>query len=219
MSRIVLIHGFANGLETLLHPAPEMGELFAFQDQISTKEAALFKWFNLYKFDLKDSFSINSHKIIYQEEKKKARSKETLLSLHKFLMQHEPEVIVAFSMGCYLFSNYINKYSLPDCIKKISFIQADLAIDFKIKDHEVNKKLRNKYLIWQNYWCFWDPTLSISSVLNKKKRLGLGKAINPLIENKFYPLYKNPNLHISSAGDPEIVKEILKIKTIPSATI
>jgi hypothetical protein len=215
MARIVLIHGYAQGLTNGFRPIPEAGGMRAFTALLETGEAALFEWYNLYNHDWRQTFSYQENTSVYFDERKKARNPQTLRQLHEFLMEHEPEVIVCFSMGSYLLLNYIKRYSLPECVTNISFVQADVPIDFKITDHEVLGRLKGGHLVWQNFWCFWDPALSFSKYLHGKKRAGTGKVKNPLIKNRFFPLYRNVNLHLSSIYDPNLVSRILDAQVIP----
>lgn len=215
MSRIILIHGYAHGLETVVRNRSELGDFQMFDYLVESGEAALFEWYNLYNYNFQQSFSYEANTLVYFEEQKKAQDPETFLRLHHFLMKHEPEVIIAFSMGTFLFNNYLQKYSLPECINNIAFVQADLPIDFEVKDRKITQRLRGGHLVWQNFWCFWDPALSVSTILNRKRRLGLGKSKNPYIKDRFFPLYKNFNLHVSSLYDRNLIKQILKTQVIP----
>ncbi len=215
MARIVLIHGYANGLTNAFRSMAALGDFKGFSPLIAAGEAVRFEWYNLYNHNLQQTLSLEANKYIYFQEKSKARDPQTLKELHHFLMEHQPEIIVAFSMGCYLLDNYIKKYSLPECVNNVSFVQADLSFDFDIKDRLVIDRIKIESLVWQNFWCFWDPALSISTFLNKKKRLGLVKSNSRYIKNYFFPLYRHPNLHVSSISDPDLVDKILKVKTIP----
>jgi hypothetical protein len=200
MSKIILIPGFAVGLASPIvrRPLGTSASFTVFNAFMESGEAAVFHWGieqQVNFFQLINPVFLFRH---YEKEKKLAQSTEVLESLHQFLIKNQPEIIVAHSMGVFLLNNYLQKFALPESIKKIVWVQSDDSRQRKI----------NLSVSVCNLYCPWDPTLLVSSIYNRCWRVGLRKIKNDQVENILFPLWRPINLHTSSIRDRRLVKFI-----------
>lgn len=212
MSRIVLIHGFATGIDYLWRPAFGVDAGFsAFADSIAKGETSVFRW------DIKERAGWRSLNPwysfgIYRRECELAANSETHRSLERFLEHEKPEIIICHSMGCYLLLKYLGKYRLPTSVHTILFTQADVDSRTFALPSSYEEAIRHKRLRLINSFCLWDPTLMLSLLLSGSSRAGLRPLASPLVENVFYPLVKLWNLHTSAIRDPGFAASVISLK-------
>ena len=99
-------------------------------------------------------------------------------------------------MGCLLLQLYLEKFTVPSSVKSIVLVQSDLP---------ASVSLRTTIPIYHLY-CPWDPTLLVSSTINKTMRAGLQPTKQPGVKDILFPLKQLPNLHTSSICDKKLVK-------------
>jgi hypothetical protein len=185
------IHGFATNLTHTFKPRKfEENELFPailriipksqFYPFLWGKDLAL-KWWQL--------VNLTHFSKLYWLERSMAADELLLERLKKELEQRKPKVILAHSMGCFLFLNYVQKFGAPDFVEKIVFFEADIDYNFKLPESLV-AKIKSKQLKIYNYHCFWDDSLFMSSLLHFKFRAGNLGFKNPLVKNLHFALGK-----------------------------
>ena len=198
MAKIVLIHGFAVHLTVpIIRPPFGPAACFkVFEKKVEDGEAKVFQWGikkQVSPVRLLDPFFWIKH---YQSEKAIATSSATLERLQDFLEQEKPEIIICHSMGCYLLNNFCKNFSLPDSVKKIIFVQADTSA--LSASYAPSAPLHN-------FFCPWDPTLLISMIFNREKRVGLFSS-SKADKNIFWPLFLPINLHTSTIRDKRFLE-------------
>jgi hypothetical protein len=211
MSRIVLIHGFATGIDYLWRPAfGEDAGFSGFRELISRGEAKAFRW------DIKEragwrSFNPFYSLRIYRRERALVEKQETHEALSYFLEREQPEIIVCHSMGCYLLLKYFEKNLLPTSVHTILFTQADVDPKEFVLPQVYENAIRDKRLRFINSYCLWDPTLIISALVSASSRMGLRPLVSSLVESHFFPLLKLWNLHTSAIRDSKFVASVVSL--------
>lgn len=203
MSRIVLIHGFATGIDySVFRPAyGEDAGFLAFRSDIESGNAKAFRW------DLKESASffqsLNPFYTwsIYRREKRVASDVETYHRLHDFLTREQPEILICHSMGCFLFLEYLKHEKLPTSVRRVVLNQADIPAGSMTLPHAIKDRVQTGTLHFINTFCFWDPTLWLSAIMSVSIKAGLIGLKNPFVQNRLFPLYRPWNLHMSALRD------------------
>lgn len=199
MSRIVLIHGFATGIQySVFRSARGTDAGFsAFAPDVARGEAKAFRWDIKEKASFFQSINPLYAWDIYRRELAIAQEIETRQSLSEFLLQEEPEVIVCHSMGTLLFFGYLENHKLPASVRRVIFNQADIHASDITLPLDIEERIRAGELLFLNTYCPWDPSLLCSRILNGS-RAGLAGMRHSLVRNHFIPLVKPINLHMSA---------------------
>jgi alpha-beta hydrolase superfamily lysophospholipase len=212
MSRIVLIHGFATGIDYLWRPAFGADAGFSgFAESIAKGETSVFRW------DIKEHAGWRSLNPwysfgIYRRERELAAHSDTHRSLERFLEQEKPEIIVCHSMGCYLLLKYLERHHLPASVHTILFNQADVDARAFTVPASFEEAIRCKRLRLINSFCLWDPTLMLSLLISGLPRAGLRPLAHPLVEDIPHPLTKPWNLHTSAIRDSRFAASVISLK-------
>lgn len=203
MAKIVLLHGFAVGLTSpvVRRPFGPGASFEVFNKAVEGGEAAVFSWGDKQQVGLFRLINPLFLRRFYQKEKKLAQDIETQKALNNFLIHEQPEIIISHSMGSFLLSKFLQKFSLPKSVRLLIFIQADVS-----EKTGVSPGVRIL-----NLYCPWDPTLLVSTVLNHGWRWGLKKIKQENIENILFPLWRPPNLHTSSIRDKKLLELISQL--------
>jgi hypothetical protein len=210
--QFLLIHGYGVGAQYLsFHQAEGVNAGFgAFDKLITEGRVGVFRWDISKYFGYNTMFNPLNHLELYNQERAKAQSIEIHAKLTKTLLQTSPETIVCHSMGCHLLMSYLKLNILPDSVKTIVLIQADIPNDTPLSKI-VESQIRAKKLKIINLYCPWDQALLTTLPLHFKLKAGLTGYKNPLVQNRSFPLYKRSNLHTSSINDPDLVKLLAKV--------
>lgn len=210
--KIALIHGYAVDMEIgiLRRRLGRDAGFAAFRRLLDSGDAVLFRWAEHMRFSSIHYINPFAHLRVYNVEKNKAVSDKLHQEFSEFLDRERPDTLVCHSMGSYLLMNYINKFGLPDFIRKVVFVQGDIPAGTVISNPDIIKRLENKELAIYNYYCWWDITLISSMILNRYVPLGLTGSRLKHIHNRFFPLYKKINLHQSSMNDDKLIELIMK---------
>lgn len=196
MTKIMLIHGSGAAVNySFLKKCKSNYEFSAFDELLKNNEAKIFTWYNPYNLSFIQVLNPLTHLAIYLQEKKKISS--VLSDLNEYIKKETPKMIICHSMGALLFQTYLKKFTLPESIKQIILIQADIS-----KNATFNTKVPIV-----NIFCPWDPTLYLSSLINHYIPSGLF-GLRSNATNILMPLYSNPNLHVSSISNKKILKLI-----------
>jgi hypothetical protein len=215
MAKIVLIHGYGAGavcpsLKITRRLTPYNG-FTAFKELVETNQAVMFNWYTEQDFTLFEYINLKRQYTIYRSEQRIAQSPQTLHNLHTFLTHHQPELILAFSLGTKLLFNYFEAYNIPDELKTIVTAQGDVPRNFRFTNKKAEQKLQNNSTKWVNFYCPWDPLLPISILLNKTIPSGLWGSANKYARNKLYPLHSGVALHASILHDSLFRDKILQL--------
>lgn len=198
MANIVLIHGYGVGLSPSKHPLEDLLGFAGFYDLLLRKKVAVFAWHQEENHSPLYFFNPRNHYQVYQKEKSAATSGTVFKSLEAFLQKEQPVTLVCHSLGALLLLTYINHHKLPDSVKKVVLVQADVPADLSLVTRE--KSLRELTAAREvlNVYCPWDPALITSKVLHKYNPAGLTKISTPQIKNKMIPLFGHWNLHTAT---------------------
>lgn len=150
-------------------------------------------------------FDPRTHWRLYHLERRQATRTATLRALHELCGRLQPEVVLCHSLGCQLWLHYADSYPLEPSLRKIVFVQADVANHFTPGPDPVQARLLAGSLTWLNLWCSWDHALLASAALHRRWPAGLTGARHPLVQNRFFPLYRRWNLHTSSINDAALL--------------
>lgn len=191
MAKIVLIHGYGVGLSTKKNSLSLDLGFTAFYNKLISKDVALFSWYQEESHSLLSFLNPRFHYQTYIKEKAAAKSPAILNTLKQFLEKEHPSVIVCHSLGAYLFLEYLKQFSEISSIKKVVFVQADIANSTKIPTGTHN-------IEFINVFCPWDPALISSWILHDYRPAGLTGWHQPGVHNTFVPLFGHWNLHNSS---------------------
>lgn len=211
MEKILFIHGYGVGVENKrIRKFPMFHAGFsAFADEIQKGDCSVFEWMEYRKFSLFELLSPKSQTGLYFFEQRKAVSEITQNKFRTIVDVESPSVIVCHSMGVYLLCEYLMIHPIPDSLKKVIFVQADIA-RFPKRYEEVFLNLQKKHIVIENYYCPWDPALATSSMIHKNLRAGSVGLIHKGVKNYLFPLYKRWNLHTSSINDNNFRKRLLQ---------
>lgn len=209
MAKILLIHGYGTG-NPVYNKKERYYQFLGFKKLIDAGEAVVFEWFEKEDYHNFEFLNPIHHFLVYQKERLLAGGKKSFESLSEALKLHKPKTIICHSMGSYLLLNYLKDAGLPDFVEKVIFIQADVPQSFQMPD-DVEKRLKNHQLTWENYYCHWDFALIASLFINGYIPAGLVGASSELIKNRFYPLHSYILLHISSIRSEKFIKKLLNI--------
>ena len=197
MSKIVLLHGFAVGLSSPIVRPPfgPSASMTAFNHLISTNEASVFPWGVEYRVQPWQLLNPLLLRTLYKKEKSLVCSEILQTQLQKFLEKECPTVIVCHSMGCLLLKMYLERFKLPTSVKSIILIQSDLPAKVSL----------NASVSIHHLFCPWDPTLLLSSIVNRHLRAGLCASKRKDVNNILFPLTLPWNLHTSSIRDKKLI--------------
>lgn len=198
MARIVLLHGFATGLDvSVFRPARGTDAGFlGFADLIGKGIATPFRWDERESLSFWKSLSPLTYLTVYRREAESIRSERTLASLETFLNAERPCVIVCHSMGCALLLSYLSDRRLPASVRHVVFIQADVPRGAALPE--------TANVTWHNLFCPWDPTLLLSALYHRTIRAGQLGLTDQRAANRFVALWRRANLHTASISDPGV---------------
>ncbi len=210
--KIVIIHGYAVDMEmgVFRRRLGYDAGFAAFRSLLDSGDAVMFRWGEHMRFSSLHYINPFAHLRVYNVEKKKATSDRLQHEFSEFMNKEKPDTIVCHSMGSYLLINYINKYGLPDYVRKIVFVQGDIPAGTLITHPDVVRRLEDRELTIYNYHCWWDITLISSILINGYIPVGVGGGRFKHITNRFFPLYRTINLHQSSMNDRKLIELITK---------
>ncbi len=213
MKKIVLIHGYATGLE--VQPVRERhGEdagFLAFRDEVQRGNAVSFRWSLRRDVTFPTAASVKPYRSLYQEERARTKDPEVHAELVRFLDQEQPVTILCHSLGSVLFWEFLKTHRLPDSVKNVVFVQADLPTHPDPLPREVELLLHAGSPQLHNLCCPWDPTLLLSSAIHQEVRAGLTGLELPYARNQRFPLWRPWNLHTSSIRDPKLVEWVANL--------
>ena len=182
-----LIHGYGKALDIQEPNIPANGGFYIFDTEISTQQAYPYIWAEDVKRNQFTPYNLIAQLQLYYKEKDKTQNPAEHQRLKQELSTHKPKTIIAHSSGARLLVNYLIYYKLPKSVQSIIFVQADISRE---ELNLANLPIQAKFI---NFWCWWDPALITSTLLNRYIPIGLYPPQRQ--ESKFYPLHNLPNPH------------------------
>jgi hypothetical protein len=182
-----LIHGYGKALDLFEQDVTENGGFYIFDEEIAKGSAYVHHWAE--KIERRRYSALNpitQLRLYHLERSKTERSQEHERLFQSFL-EKQPSIIITHSSGARLLLNYLKTYKLPDSVKKIILVQADIS------QTEWESCRLPTQVEWRNYWCWWDQALITSMILNQYIPMGLFTRDH--ICSQFYPLRMLPNPH------------------------
>lgn len=160
------------------------------------EEFVAFDWSLPYNLSLLHTIDPRTHRAIYEAERARTSDECVHGRLAEFLSLRRPEVIIAHSLGCELLRQHILTHELPDSVRRIVWMQADIESDAKV--------VMQEHVQIYTIFCPWDPAMIISSIFHGKIRAGLLGMRDARAKNVFLPATRLPNPHTSCLYDSTI---------------
>lgn len=211
MTKAILVHGYAAGLEASVFRKPfgEHSGFVALNDEVQSGIAKSFRWSKNISLTIEQCVNPLQYFQLYRDEELLAESTKTHEALSHFIANEKPETIICHSLGCRLMIGAMNAHGIPKSISKIVFLQGDVSTSATITNRAVRDRTINGTLVIENYFCPWDQSLLSSAMLHRQNRIGLMGWNELGVENVFYPLLKPMNLHTSPLRDREFLHKLL----------
>ena len=182
-----LIHGYGKALDIQEPDIPKNGGFYIFDNEITKRQAYPYIWAEPVQRNFLTPYNLIAQIQLYYRERYKTEDTKEHQRLKQELSTHKPKTIIAHSSGARLLVNYLIYYKLPKSVQSIIFVQADISRE---ELNLANLPIQAKFI---NFWCWWDPALITSTLLNRYIPIGLYPPQRQ--ESKFYPLHNLPNPH------------------------
>ena len=182
-----LIHGYGKALDIQEPNIPENGGFYIFDNEITKRQAYPYIWAETVQRNFLTPYNLIAQIQLYYRERYKAEDIREHQKLNQALSSQKPKIIIAHSSGARLLVKYLATYTLPKSVKQIIFVQADIS-KTELQVNPIPAQIQ-----FTNFWCYWDPALITSMLLNRYIPIGLYPP-EPQY-SQFYPLYKLPNPH------------------------
>ena len=211
MTKAILIHGYAAGLEASIFRKPfgEHSGFIALDDEVKSGIAKSFRWSKDVSLTIAQCINPLKYFHLYRDEELLAESSITQSVLREFLDRADATTIICHSLGCRLMIGAMNAHGIPESITKIVFLQGDVSTSASIVNDAIRDRIANGTLVIENYFCPWDQSLLSSVILHRTNRIGLMGWNETGVKNVFYPLLKPMNLHTSPLRDREFLCELI----------
>lgn len=212
MTKTILIHGYAAGLEASVFRKPfgEHSGFIALDTEVQSRIAKSFRWSKNISLSMLQSANPLHYFQLYRDEELLAESSIVQIALREFVDRADASTIICHSLGCRLMIGTMNAHGIPESITKIIFLQGDVPTSISITNTEIRDRLANKSLAIENYFCPWDQSLLASAILHRTNRIGLTGWKEPGVTNVFYPLLKPMNLHTSPMRDRRFLRSFIR---------
>lgn len=195
-----LIHGYGKALDILEPEIPGNGGFYIFDTELASGEAGAFVWAVPWSRRGFAPWNPWSQLQLYRRERQEIQRDEVLQKLRDELQGYQPGEIICHSMGAQLLVNCVERYGLPESVRRVTFVQADVART------EVLPVI--PHVSWNNYWCWWDSALWISTIVNGRFPCGLLGSDDKMVTNHFFGLVKGPNLHQDVWRDERLYQQL-----------
>lgn len=206
MAKTVLIHGYAIDLRvpSVREPRGEDAGFEAFADAVKRGEAVPFRWSLPWEVPLIQAADARNYRALYEAERVRIDADDLHRDLANLLAEQQPSTVVCHSMGCALLWKHLQRQALPESVRDIVFVQADLPEEPDPLSADAVHRLEKGELRLHNLHNLWDPTLALSAALNGGARAGTVGLRVPFAHNEVFPLRLPWNLHTSSIRDPKL---------------
>jgi hypothetical protein len=210
--KALLIHGYGEGISIKglkrIQAQIDLGGFSGFAEYIKTGEAQTFMWAESTNLHLPQFLNPFEHYNVLKKDKARASSDEVQNLLANKIIQEDPEIIIAHSLGGVLLFNTIVSQRLQLNKKvRIVLLSSYLAANYDFSEFPYISNV-------ENYYCYWDQALLAVGVREGFKPAGLVGFANKKIKNRFYPLKDNINLHTSMLVNKGFAKAIIEKEKI-----
>lgn len=199
--KVLFIHGFATHVRfSIFRQARTDGDtgFEACRDLIEAGFGKVFEWGLAEEANWLQSLNPFYIHHVYTFEQLIAHSPSVHQELNEMMREFEPEIVFCHSMGAELLFDFLREYRLSLSVRKIVFVQADISSHVLVHDVGLREKIIQNGIPIVNVFCPWDPSLLFSSWLHEDMRAGLVGLDFPDVVNILWPLWRLPNLHMSS---------------------
>lgn len=200
MAKIVLIHGFAAGIQfSFFRNARGKDVGFGvFAKDIENKNATVFRWAISERASFFQTINPFYTANVYNHERARIQDTSWQKKLAMFLEKEKPEMILCHSLGSRFLLETANVFGLPDAVSHVIFIQGDVPKSFNLTHKDLLRRVKNNTLYFLNVYCPWDPSLFVSSIFHATIRFGQFPIKKDWLKNKFFALTHLPNPHMSA---------------------
>ncbi len=207
MTKAILIHGYAVGLEASVFRKPfgEHAGFIALDAEVQSGTAKSFRWCKNTSLTIGACVNPLQYFQLYRDEELLTESSITQFALREFIDHADATTIICHSLGCRLMIGAMNAHGIPESITKIIFLQGDVQSSATITNPAIRDRITDGTLVIENYFCPWDQSLLSSAMLHRTNRIGLMGWNEIGVTNVFYPLLKPMNLHTSLLRDREFL--------------
>ena len=166
-TRLLLIPGYGTGVTyAVWRPRPQ--ELRGFTVFQGVAGVELFEWGKELHYHLFSSLNPLASYQLYRTEQRLVQEEELRNKLRRKIRDHDPEVIVAHSMGGVLLLTALAHKNKS--LRKIILVGSDVRANQRNRARM--ERYRHEGVRLHNVHCFWDQALLASAVLNLSLPLG-----------------------------------------------
>jgi len=211
-NQIVLVHGNATGIEFAMYGRDKKYiDFTGFKNEIDIETAKIYHWHYINeKYSLIETFNPFKFTQLYFDERKYCSNPKALENMRDYIEKEKPSILLGHSLGAFQIFNYINKYDLPDSVKKVVFVQGAYPSHEELINPKVIDKIESKKLIIQNYHSIFDQMLWIYTLAHFHTPGGLFGSKSNYIENIEFTRYSSGNPHLWSIKSREFAELVLK---------
>jgi len=211
MPSTVLVHGNATGIEFYsFERDKKYGDFTGFQKAIDNESVKLYRWHYINeKYSFFDTLNLLKFSQLYFEERKYCSNPQALENMREYLGKEQPEILLGHSLGAFQIFNYLNKYDLPDSVKKVVFVQGAFPSHEEIENPKILDKIKTKKLEILNYHSVFDQMLWTYTLAHFHTPGGLYGSKSKYIKNIEFTRFRDGNPHLWTIKNREFAEMVL----------
>lgn len=204
----VFIHGYGTNVSSKLQKPLSKHKGLKVAKDLKAFEA--FEWSIPATFSDEQTHNPLSYLDLYLKEHRKSKQITTHQSLKKFFDRTNPTTIICHSLGCELLLNYLENYNVPTNVKEVVFLQPNTSALRQITNTQFIAQVESEKISAITYFCPWDITLMIGSIVNCQISAGLFGFWTGPFSNIFLPAISAANPHTACLSEPKLLKYFSK---------
>ena len=183
----------------------------SFKNEIDNDLAKIYRWHYINdKYSFLNTLNPLKFSQLYFEERKYCSNSKALENMRDFIEMEKPTVLVGHSLGAFQIFNYLNKYDLPDSVKKVVFVQGAYPSHEILINPKTIEKIESKKLVIQNYHSTFDQMLWVYALAHFHTPGGLYGSKCKYIENIEFTRFGIENPHLWTIKNREFAENVLK---------
>lgn len=213
MAELILVHGNAVGIEfSGFGGDRQYAEFTGFKKEIDDGSAKIYRWhYRNEKFSFLDGLNPFKFGQLYFEERGYCHNPDSLQSLNNFISAEKPKILLGHSLGALQIVNYLEKYDIPETLKKIVLVQGAYPSNYKITNPLILEKINKSEVEITNFHSVFDQMLWIYSLAHLHMPAGLFGTKNKLIRNVNFTRFRFSNPHLWTMQSREFAQSVFRI--------